>query len=216
MKRVLFLVMAFVAMAVSVNAKPKDGGYKGYYTRYFADKSLCVEAQKWVESGAWRNGFTKASPFKDVNCADWYTQYKKNQAQWDAAFKWLAENDLLAIEKGKHPIAGTDLVVSVEDSENRPIEKQQSESHHHKIDLQYCVKGIERFGVIDHYTSTPNCKYRPDVIHYDYDRSKARFYDSNPGEFYLFFPGDWHIAKLANDTDDQVIRVIVIKIDYVE
>lgn len=59
-----------------------------------------------------------------------------------------------------------------------------------------------------------NCKYRPDVI--DYDRRKARFFDSTPGEFFIFFPRDWHIAKVANDTSDQAIRVIVVKVDYVE
>ena len=60
----------------------------------------------------------------------------------------------------------------------------------------------------------PNCKYRPDVIHYDYAPQKARFYDSNPGEFFIFFPRDWHIAKVATDGEDQAIRVIVIKVDY--
>ena len=59
-----------------------------------------------------------------------------------------------------------------------------------------------------------NCKYRPDVIHYDYDRRKARFFDSTPGEFFIFFPRDWHIAKIATDDEDQTIRVIVIKVDY--
>lgn len=205
---VLFSVLASMTMLAQE--------HPGYYTRYFADKQLCADAKAWVDGGAWRNGFTKASPFKDVNCADWYTQYQKNRKQWDAAFKWLAEHDLLAVAKGKHPIEGTDLVVSVEDSENRPIEKQRSESHYTKIDLQYCVKGTERFAVLDHVTSKPNCEWRPDVIHYDYDVTKTRFYDSTPDVFYLFFPGDWHIAKLNNDTQDQIIRVIVIKIDYID
>jgi len=105
-------------------------------------------------------------------------------------------------------------VVSVEDSKNEPLEKRRSESHNKHIDFQYVVKGTERFGVIDHYTSTPNCKYRPDVIHYDYAPQKARFFDSNPGEFFIFFPRDWHIAKVATDGEDQTIRVIVIKVDY--
>ncbi len=41
-------------------------------------------------------------------------------------------------------------------------------------------------------------------------------YDSNPQEFFIFFPDDWHIAKVENDTGNQQIRVIVIKVDYVE
>lgn len=213
MKKIFFSALLAAAMALPSFAQ---GDFtKGYYTRYFADKDLNAKAKSWVESGAWRNGF-KANPYKDINCTDFYTQYQKNRAQWDAAFKWLATHDLLTIEKGKHPIEGTSLVVSVEDSENRPIDKQQSESHYTKIDLQYCVKGTERFAVLDHYTSKPNCAYRKDVIHYDYDKSMTRFYDSRPDEFFLFFPGDWHVAKLENDTNDQVIRVIVIKIDYIE
>ncbi len=186
------------------------------YTRQCDDKAKVELATSWMESGAWRNGFEKAAPHETVNPLDFYEQYSKNKEQWDAAFKWLEETDLLAVPAGKHPIEGTTLVVSVEDSKNGPLEKRGTESHRQKIDFQYAVKGIERFGIIDHETSTPNCEYKPDVIHYDYDVEKARFYDSTPDKFFLFFPEDWHIAKIANDTDDQDIRVIVIKIDYIE
>ena len=185
--------------------------------RYYGDKpELIKEAIAWAESGVWRNGFDKAKPHSSVNLADFYLQYQKNPQQWQALFDYLAKTDLLSIPKGKHKIPGSDLVVSVEDSKNEPLEKRRSESHNKHIDFQYVVKGTERFGVIDHYSSTPNCKYRPDVIHYDYDRRKARFFDSTPGEFFIFFPRDWHIAKVANDTSDQAIRVIVVKVDYVE
>ncbi len=188
----------------------------GIYTRQWDDPAKVEQCSAWVESGAWRNGFEKADPHESVNSVDFYEQYSKNKEQWNAMFKWLEETDLLAIPAGKHPIEGTTLVVSVEDSQNRPLEKSGTESHRQKIDFQYAVKGIERFGIIDHETSTPNCEYRPDVIHYDYDASKARFYDSTPDKFFLFFPEDWHIAKIANDTDYQNIRVIVVKIDYIE
>ncbi len=189
---------------------------EGVYTRQCDDKTKVEECTRWMESGAWRGAFVKAAPHESVNAVDFYEQYSKNKEQWDAMFAWLADTDLLAIPGGKHPIEGTSLVVSVEDSQNRPLEKSRTESHRQKIDFQYTVKGTERFGIIDHETSTPNCEYRPDVIRYDYDVDKARFYDSTPDKFFLFFPEDWHIAKVANDTDDQDIRVIVVKIDYVE
>ena len=143
-------------------------------------------------------------------------QYQRNPAQWEALFRWIAETDLLTIPKGKHPIEGTTLVASVEDSKNGPLAKRQSESHYHHIDFQYVVKGVERFGLIDHDSSTPNCEWREDVIHYDYAVDKARFIDSSPDRFFIFFPGDWHIAKIENDTDQQDIRVIVIKVDYID
>lgn len=204
----------FLSIALAI--APMASMAEGVYTRQCNDKEKEARSIEWMESGAWRNGFEKADPHESVNAIDFYEQYSKNKEQWDVMFRWLENTDLLAIPGGRHPIEGSSLVASIEDSKNGPLEKAQSESHRKKIDFQYAVKGTERFGIIDHETSTPNCDYRPDVIHYDYDTSKARYYDSTPDRFFLFFPDDWHIAKINNDTDDQDIRVIVIKIDYVE
>ena len=222
MKKIIWSMALLFCTSLAANAQngcknsaQKSCCKKGYYTQYYGDKpELIKEAKAWAESGIWRNGFDKAKPHSSVNLVDFYLQYQKNPQQWQALFDYLAKTDLLSIPKGKHKIPGSDLVVSVEDSKNEPLEKRRSESHNKHIDFQYVVKGTERFGVIDHYTSTPNCKYRPDVIHYDYAPQKARFYDSTPGEFFIFFPRDWHIAKVATDGEDQAIRVIVIKVDY--
>lgn len=186
------------------------------YTKAPADRKTEKKAAKWAKKGAWRQGFTAAGPHSSVNLSEFYTQYQRNTAQWQAMFRWLATHDLLTIPAGKHPIEGTSLVVSVEDSENGPLAKRRSESHYHHIDFQYVVRGTERFGIIEHNSSKPNSKYKPDVMHYDYDLEKAIFHDSTPDAFFLFFPDDWHIAKVQTDKDDQHIRVIVVKLDYVE
>ena len=202
---IIMLTIALTAMAQA-----------GYYTREFRNARLNKEARAWLKGGQWREGFTKAIPLPSVNATDFYLQYQRNPEQWKALFRWISETDLLTIPAGKHPIEGTQLVASVEDSQNGPLEKRNSESHYHHIDFQYVVRGVERFGIIDHLTSKPKDKYKPDVIHYNYDPALTRFYDSTPQEFFIFFPGDWHIAKVNNDTSDQDIRVIVIKVDYVE
>lgn len=175
---------------------------------------MAQDSREWTIQKSWSNGFD-ALPDVCTNLDEFKSQYEKNQAQWDAMFKWLATHDLTAIEAGKHPIEGTNLTVSVEDSKNDVLERRRSESHYDHIDFQYVVKGQERFGLIDHATSTPNSPYRPDVIHYDYDKEKAAFIDSTPERFFLFFPSDWHIAKVATDKEDQNIRVIVVKLDYI-
>ncbi len=186
------------------------------YTKPCSDRTLERTAKKWMKKREWRNGFTAASPHKTVNAAEFYTQYQKNKVQWDAAFGWLATHDLLNLPKGNYPIEGTSLTASIQDDTNGPLAKRQSESHYHHIDLQYAVKGVEGFGIIEQRTSKPNCDYKPDVIHYDYDLQKAKFYNSCPGRFFLFFPGDWHIAKVQTGKKDQHIRVVVIKLDYVD
>lgn len=169
----------------------------------------------WVMSRSWSNGFT-ALPDICTDVEEFRSQYTKNKAQWDAMFSWLASHDLLELPAGKHPIEGTSLVASVEDSENKPLGKRRAESHRHHIDFQYVVRGTERFALLDHDSSTPYGDYKPDIMRYDFDRSKAVFFDSAPGRFFLFFPGDWHVAKVATELDSQSIRVIVIKLDYVE
>ncbi len=186
------------------------------YTHEYADKALVKKAKKWMKKGEWRNGFTKASPHCSVNAVDFYQQYQRNPEAWQKMFAYLQEIDVLNVPKGKSQIPGTNLVISVEDSKNEPLEKRKSESHYKGIDFQWCVKGTERFGILDHTTSVPNTVYKPDVIRYDYKKERTKFLDSEPDKFFIFFPGDWHIAKVANDTDDQTIRVIVVKVNYVE
>ena len=187
---------------------------QGYYTKYYADRQMRNIARAWLKSGHWRNGFFKADPHETVNAVDFYLQYQKNPDQWKALFEWLEKTDLLALPKGRVPIPGTTMVASIEDDTNKDLERQRSESHLHHVDFQFVVRGHERFGIIDHYTSTPNTPYKPDVIHNAYDKRRARFYDSTPKKFFLFFPGDWHIAKVKTDRDDQNIRVVVVKVDY--
>lgn len=163
----------------------------------------------------WSNGF-KALPDVSTNLKEFYSQYYKNKKQWDAVFAWLANTDLLNIPAGKHPIPETELTANIEDSSNQPLNKRGTESHYHHVDLQYVVKGTERFALLDHETSYPNRAYKPDIIGYSYDASKAMFIDSTPERFFLFFPSDWHIAKIQTDKKDQNIRVVVIKLDYVK
>ena len=206
-KKYLIALVMMLTAAVANAQKP-------VYTREYNDKKLKKEAKAWLKKGEWRQGFTAADPHKSVNIVDFYLQYKKNPEQWTALFKYLATTDLLALPKGKHEIPGSNMTISVEDSENGPLEKRNSESHYNNIDFQYCVKGVERFGIIDHVTSTPKYRYKKDVIHYNYDKERTLFYDSTPDKFFIFFPGDWHIAKVANDTDDQVIRVCVVKVEW--
>ncbi len=173
------------------------------------------DALSWTLGRSWSNGFN-ALPDVCTNLDEFQRQYVKNQEQWDAMFQWLATNDLLELPVGKYPIEGTTLVASVEEGENGELEKRRSESHYHHIDFQYVVSGTERFALLDHSTSYPNCAYKPDVIHYDYDVETTVFIDSTPERFFLFFPSDWHIAKIATDLPSQHIKVVVVKLDYVK
>lgn len=201
----LIAIMVFaMAMCLGVNAKG---------TKEVSKK----KAAAWVASGEWKNGFD-AMPDETVNLQEFYSQYHKNKAEWDKAFKWLAETDLLSIPKGKVMIPGTNIRASIEDGYNEPLEKRRSESHRKKIDFMYVVKGTEGFYLLDHESSVPNCEYsdEKDVIRYDFDMHKSHYFFSTPKRFVICFPSDWHVAKVQTPLADQSLRVIVLKIDYKE
>ena len=176
------------------------------------------EARQWLKQGEWRNGFTKAKPHKTLNIDEFKTQYQKNTAQWQTLFNWLRNTDLETIPKGKHPIPNSSLIASLEDSENGPLQKRNTESHKKKIDFQLVVRGTEGFALLDHASSTISVPYddKKDVMRYNYDLSKTHFFNVKGGQFVIFFPSDWHIAKVEIKKKDQSIRVIVVKMDYVE
>lgn len=186
------------------------------YTKQFADTKLAKKAEKWAKKGKWKNGFTKGEPDAMVNLTEFYLQYSANVKVWQQLFKWLETTDLLSIPAGKHNIEGSDLVASVEDSHNDPLEKRKSESHRKNIDFMFVVKGTEGFLRLDHNTSTENTEYKPDVVRYAYDKDKAEYIESTPGRFIIMFPDDWHVAKVKTPHEDQNIRVIVVKMPVAE
>ena len=65
----------------------KEKAQKPVYTKIYKDKKLNKKARKWVRSGAWRNGFTKASPDGMVNLTDFYLQYNANPEPWVILFR---------------------------------------------------------------------------------------------------------------------------------
>ena len=176
------------------------------------------DARTWMKKGEWANGFKKAKAHKTLNIDEFQRQYQKNTEQWKTLFSWLRDTDLLSMPKGKHPIPGSTLVASVEDSENSPLEKRNTESHRKKIDFMVVVKGTEGFALLDHESSTVSQPYneQKDVMRYNYVQEKTNFFNVKSGQFVIFFPSDWHIAKVQTKKKDKTIRVIVVKMDYVD
>lgn len=212
MKR-LFAWSAFVAVLWMYSLGASAQTYTNQYP-----KELQKVAHKWVKKGTWKHGFTKAVPAPTVNEVEFYLQYHKKPEQWQQLFEWLQSTDLLALPAGKQPIPGTQLVVSVEDSENWCSQSdleagKGSESHWQKIDFMYVVKGKEGFCRLDHETSTPNIEYnaKKDRMEYKFDAARLEHFESIEGTFNLMFPCDWHVAKVKTSETDQKLRVLVVK-----
>ena len=208
MKKMMTALVLLLSMTVGAQT----------YTNHYP-KALTRLAEKWVKKGEWRSGFTKAAPAPTVNPVEFYIQYHRNPAQWQALFQWLQSTDLLAIPSGRMPIPGTTLTVSVEDGDNWCSQDdlragKGSESHYQKIDFMYVVSGTEGFCRLDHETSTPLSDYKPDRVEYKFQYDRLQQFTSIPGTFNIMFPCDWHIAKVKTNAESQRLRVLVIKVDY--
>lgn len=212
MNKLILKGVAMLMLAFACSGSAFAGG-----DEVFPHKKVTKNAKFFAKDAKWKNNFG-ALPDKSVDLQEFYEQYQMDPEQFEKAFEWLATHNLYTIEAGKYKIEGTDLTVSVEDSENKPLSERRSESHYKHIDFQYVVKGTEGFRLLNHVTSQPNCKYdaKKDVIHYDFESSDLKVIESKPFRFMLFMPNDWHIAKVMTDKEDQNIRVIVIKLKYHE
>lgn len=64
-----------------------------------------------------------------------------------AALKFIAENDLSAMENGKHPIDGNNLFVNIVDSDLKTPAQARLEVHDAYIDIQVPLSKAESYGV---------------------------------------------------------------------
>lgn len=71
----------------------------------------------------------------------------KNNKYYKQALKFIAENDLCALENGKHIIDGDNLFVNIVDSQLKTPEQARLEVHNVYIDIQVPLSGEESFGV---------------------------------------------------------------------
>ena len=168
------------------------------------------QARHWTKQGEWANGL-KAIPHPSTNYVEFASQYQKNQMVWDKVFQWLATHDLLTIPAGRYDIDGRNYI-NVQDAKTQDVSKRKIEGHRHGIDLQYVVKGTERFGITSAKYATPETEYVPDVTFYK--AKKIKYVDSTPDCFFMFFPEDYHQALVKAGEIPEKIRVIVAKIEY--
>ena len=74
-------------------------------------------------------------------------KYDYLSEKFKAGYKWLAETDIKALEDGKYPILGDDVVASVQSYTTEPAETRRFEAHDKYFDIQYIAEGKEYFGV---------------------------------------------------------------------
>lgn len=112
--------------------------------------------------------------------------------------EFLENNDLAALEPGKHEIEGKDLFVNIINTAGKTKEAATMETHKNMIDIQIPLNTDETFG----YTPLENL---PDV---EYNAEKditkypgvigESFVTCHPGMMGIFWPQDGHQPCISN------------------
>lgn len=129
------------------------------------------------------------------------------------ALAWLRENDICAMEPGKHPIEGEDMFVMVQQVTTRPLEGSMLEAHYRYIDLMYWPQAGERIGVARlSGGETPAEDHPEDDFQLLASAENENFLRTVPGDFLVLFPADAHRPTLHPDGEQVSFRKAVVKI----
>lgn len=106
--------------------------------------------------------------------------------------KFIKENDLNALDDGKHFLKSNDLFVNITTASGKTPESATYETHRRMLDIQIPLSAPETYGYMP-------LKDMPEV---DYNEAKdvskypglmgGSYIKCNPGEFAIFFPQDGH------------------------
>lgn len=170
------------------------------------------QTNRWFRSGSWYNGLP-LTPYAGIDRPELESQYRKNKAVWDEAFRYLKETDLATLPTGKHSLVGDDLTVSVTEASDKAFDDTRWESHRKYIDIQYIARGQEKMGVAPAAEANVINPYneKKDVANYS---TEGTYYIAKPGTMYIFFPGDAHRPSIK--VDDTPVKKVVLKVKYVD
>ncbi len=187
----------------------------------FAQQKPSPEALQWYKQARWRQGWT-VKPYQEMDVETFYQQYQKNAAMYDSIFQWLLTINPIKMEPAKDVMTWSHATAHCQDLALRTPENTQWEQHHKHIDLQWVVRGSERMAVTrDTSALVAKNAYseKKDVQNFRFkDAPTSDQYillDSDPKQFYLFFPSDIHeCCGIARKPE--TVRKIVVKIEYFE
>ena len=122
--------------------------------------------------------------------------------------KFMEENNLAAMDTGKHPIKGDDLFVNIAVAKGKEPEEAVLETHIKMIDIQIPLDGDETYGYTP-LSDLPEAEYNAEKDITKYEEMAQSFIDCKPGMFAIFFPQDGHAPciSLAPEIKKAIFKV---------
>ena len=111
--------------------------------------------------------------------------------------EFLQQNDLNALEAGKHEIVGKDLFVNIQVAKGKTPDEAVIETHDKMIDIQIPITAAETFGYTQR-DQLPKAEYYAEKDITKIPNLAADSYVTcQPGMMAIFFPQDGHAPCIA-------------------
>lgn len=116
------------------------------------------------------------------------------------ALDYMKNNDLNAMEPGRYPLAGGDVLVIIKKGfQTKAPEQCKWESHLEFLDIQYLLSGREMIGCCAASQMEAKGPYDPETDKILYHGSEKAFQTRLfPGDFIVLFPNDAHMTLIAD------------------
>lgn len=131
-----------------------------------------------------------------IDTLDNLAKYENVNPLFKDVVAFIRDNDLNALEPGKHLIKGKDLFVNITTAKGRTPDAAVLETHINMIDIQIPLDTPETFGY------TPLCHLPEEEYNVEKDITKYEgmaesFIECQPGMFAIFFPQDGHAPCIS-------------------
>lgn len=173
-----------------------------------SNKSAGQEVKQWFDKGVWRQGLN-ILPDETVDKAAFYTEYHKNEAIWNKAFKFMKTLNPESLKVGRIDLAGDDLYAMVSEYVSKNEEDAKFEAHRKYADIQYVLSGEEKIGVVPMKNAQVSVPYdeTKDVAFFTV---ASRIYrPANPKVFFVFLPDDVHAPGLKAVENTKVKKLVL-------
>ena len=111
--------------------------------------------------------------------------------------EFLQQNDLNALEAGKHEIVGKDLFVNIQVAKGKTPDEAVIETHDKMIDIQIPITAAETFGYTQR-DQLPKAEYNAEKDITKIPNLAADSYVTcQPGMMAIFYPQDGHAPCIA-------------------
>lgn len=135
-------------------------------------------------------------------------KYNYLEEKFTAAYKWLAETDILSLSAGAYPICDG-VTANVQEYTTMDPAVCYFETHDKYFDIQYVASGMEQFGICNR----EGLKVREtiaenDLVFYEEPENSGSIL-LTPGDFVVVAPEDAHKPRCIAGQPCEVKKVVV-------